>query len=139
MHAVGLVVRIVLAAFVGWAAGFVAYEVTLRLVWHQSMGGDWAAVAYWSGVALSISTLLVYTPAMMLVRSLLGGYRPVIWFPLVAAALGVIPTILIFLAQGGNVGSWTTPEARLFYVFFGLFGVIFGLGYAIGRNEVQRD
>jgi hypothetical protein len=116
-------------------AGFAAYEVMLRLIWRQSMGGDWAAVAYWSLVALTFSTLLVYTPAMMVVRRILGGYRPIIWFPLVAIVLGVIPTMLIFVANGGNVSSWTSPEARLFYVYFGVFGVIFGLGFATGRHE----
>jgi hypothetical protein len=99
------------------------------------MSGDWVAVAHWSLVALSVSTLVVYAPAMMVVRRVLGGYRPIIWFPLVAILLGVIPTMLIFVANGGNVSSWASPEARLFYIFFGVFGVMFGLGFATARHE----
>jgi hypothetical protein len=100
------------------------------------MGSDWPATALWSALALGIATPTIYLPAMWFVRIRLRGYRPVMWFLVVAAALGVIPTAMIILMWGGGVTGLLTPEASTFYVMFVVVGCIFGLGYAIKRGDV---
>jgi hypothetical protein len=127
--------RPVLITATSWLSGLMAYEAWLRSVWRQSMGGDWKAVAFWSAVAFAAVVPLLYFPAMRLVRARLRGYRPLVWFPLVAAALGVVPTALIVAIWGGGSGSLLKPEASLFYVMFCTVGVTFGLGYAVKRGD----
>ena len=119
-----------------WLIGLVAYESWLRVVWRQSMGGDWEAVVFWSGLAFAVAALVVYTPAMFVLRKILGGYKPLVWFPLVASTLGIVPTAIILTVQGGSFGfgDLISPEATVFYVMFTSAGVTFGLGYALNRK-----
>ena len=118
-----------------WLLGLAAYEAWLRTVWRQSMGADWIAVAFWSALAFGVTAPTIYFPAMRIVRDRLRGYRPVLWFPLVGAALGVIPTAIIVLIWGGGLRGLFSPEASIFYVMFLIVGTAFGLGYATKRNS----
>jgi hypothetical protein len=127
--------RNVVTTAMAWLLGLVAYEAWLRIVWHQSMGGDWKAVVIWSALAFAVIAPILYFPAMRIVRARLGGYRPIAWFPLVAAALGVVPTAIIVLIWGGGLRGLLSPEASIFYVMFLIVGGVFGLGYAIRRPD----
>jgi hypothetical protein len=115
----------------------ISYLSWLRVAWGQSIGADLVPVAFWSAAAFCVAIPTVYIPTMALLRALLGGYKPLLWFPLAAVLLGIIPTILILFLWGGGVSasSLFTAEATLFYVMFITVGIIFGLGYAINRNE----
>jgi hypothetical protein len=118
--------RILGAALAAWLAGLAAYELLLRIVWKQTTGGDWAAVAFWSAIAWALAAPLVYVPALVLLRKLLGGFRPMVLFPLLAAFLGVAPTALIAVRWGGNLRALATPEAALFLGMFTVVGLVFG-------------
>jgi hypothetical protein len=100
------------------------------------MGAEWKVVALSSALAFVVAVPLVYLPAMMLVRRALRGYRPLVWFPIVAALVGVVPTAFIMFAWGGGIEDLFSPEASIFYVMFLVVGVVFGLGYALGRDVV---
>ena len=126
--------RILWAGLAAWFAGLGVYELLLRLIWGQSTGGDWAAVAFWSAVAWALAVPILYVPILLLVRKLLGGYRPVALFSLAAALLGAVPTALIAFRWGGNLEALTTPEAGLFLGMFTAVGLVFGFGYAVGRS-----
>ena len=126
--------RMILVSLCAWIGGLVAYESWLHLAWGQTMGGDWKAVVFWSGVAFGIAASVVYAPAMFLLRKILGGYKPVVWFPIVASMLSVVPTAIIMIVHGGSFADLLSPEARVFYVMFASVGVIFGLGYAMNRE-----
>jgi hypothetical protein len=127
--------RYVATTATAWLVGLMAYEAWLRTVWRQSMGGDWKAVAFWSALAFAATVPIIFFPAMRIVRARLRGYRPILWFPLVSAALGVVPTTLILMMWGGGLSGLLTPEASIFYVMFLIVGVVFGLGYAIKRGD----
>lgn len=127
--------RILWAGVGAWLTGLGAYELLLRLLWGQSTGGDWAAVAFWSALAWALAVPLLYVPALMLLEKLLGGYRPVVLFPLAAALLGVAPTALIALRWSGSLAGLATPEAGLFFGMFTTVGLVFGFGYAFGRSQ----
>ncbi len=123
-----------LVSICAWLIGLAVYEGWLRLVWRQSVGGDWAAVAFWSGLAFAIAALVVYGPAMFALRKILGGYKPVVWFPLVGSMLGIVPAAMIMTVFGGRFSDLLSPEASLFYVMFASVGTMFGLGYAFNRE-----
>jgi hypothetical protein len=130
-------VRMILVTICAWLVGLVTYESWLRIVWRQSMGGDWAAVVFWSGVVFAVAALAVYAPAMLVLRKLLGGYKPVLWFSIVASMLGVLPTAIILTVHGGGFGDLISAEAIVFYVMFVSAGVTFGLGYALNRKAYR--
>ncbi len=123
-----------LVSLCAWLIGLVVYESWLRLVWRQGIGGDWEAVAFWSGIAFAVAVVVVYAPAMLVLRKILGGYKPVVWFPLVASMLGIVPTMIILIVHGGGFGDLLSPEATVFYVMFASVGAVFGLGYALNRE-----
>ena len=126
--------RMIWVSAAAWLVGIVAYEAWLRVAWEQSMGSEWRAVAFWSALAFAVAVPLVYLPAMILVHQILGGYKPVIWFPLIAAVLGVVPTAIITLSWGGRLRSLFSAEASIFYVMFSVVGAVFGFGYALRRQ-----
>ena len=125
--------------FCAWIVGLVAYESYLRLVWRQSMGTEWRAVAFWSALVLIVVAPLVYTPAMFLLRKALNGYRPLAWFPFVASLLALLPTAMITLAWGGGPRDFVSPEALAFDAMFVVFGLVFGLGFALNRKRAEQQ
>jgi len=125
------VLRMVFVSCFAWIPGLVAHESLLRLAWRQSMGGDWKAVAFWSALALVILAPLVYTPTMFVLRTVLKDSRRTMWFSTVGALLAPIPTAIIVFAWGGNSHGLISEEAIPFHVMFAVFGVIFGIGFAL--------
>ena len=99
------------------------------------MGSEWTAVAFWSALTFGVAAVVLYAPAMLFLRMKLRGYRPVVWFPLLASILGIVPTAMIIFLWGGGLRSLFSAEASIFYVMFTVVGVVFGLGYALNREE----
>ncbi|HEY2956454.1 MAG TPA: hypothetical protein VGK89_14540 [Candidatus Eisenbacteria bacterium] len=128
--------RLTLVGVCAWLVGLVAYEGWLRIVWRESMGADRGAVMFSSAIAFGIALPVVYAPAMWALRKILGGHRPVGWFPLVAAPLGFVPAAIVVAAQGGTPRDLLSAEAGAFYVMFACAGAVFGAGYALGREPV---
>jgi hypothetical protein len=126
-----------------WAVGITTYLLSLAAFYHQSISrGDLSAVLFWSLLASLVAFPIVYLPCMFLLRRLLRGRSSVLLFPVAASLLGIIPTFLILLSQGGRVRDLISHEAFLFYCMFIAVGVVFGLGFVwlYGRaNTYQSD
>lgn len=131
-----------IVAIVSWIAGVAAYSVTLLLVYGErlSWGGDAKAVLFWSSVSFALVFLLLYLPVLRALRRRLRGVRPRWPFPLSASALGVVPTALIAVFNGGDLSSLLSEEARLFLVMFGVIGLVVGIGFArVHRDDASRS
>ena len=116
---------------VAWVAGLVAYLAAGGLLYGQRISpGDLHAASLFSAAAVVLSCV-VYLPALSLLRRLLRDTECSWPFAAVAASLAPRPVMLVFSAVGSP--SWRamrSPEAMLFYVFFGVFGLVLGTGYA---------
>jgi hypothetical protein len=123
----------ILTLFVGsWLAGLAAYIGVLALFYGQAMSrGDFFAVCFWSLLAFAAAFFGFYLPALLGVRRLLGGVRPVWPFPVAAGLLGIVPTAAILFLWGGNVRSLLSPEAFLFCSMFATAGVVVGLSFVL--------
>lgn len=132
--------QIILVAILSWLAGVTAYVGTLALAYGDPFSwGDISAMLLWSALAFGITVFVLYLPALHVVRRVLHGVRPLWPFPLVAAAVGVIPAALIAFLNGGDMRSLLTQEASLFYVLFGVIGLVFGSGFAfVHRDKPDR-
>jgi len=133
--------RALIATLIAWAVGFWAYSIALDRIWHQAVAGDADAVMGGSAIALGVAVPLVYWPAMRFLRRCLHGYRPFVLFPLAAALISVVPTALIFLFECGPLGlaGLFSPEAGLFYIFFGVAGVVLGTAFAAFRAAPTNE
>jgi hypothetical protein len=128
--------RIIAVFFASWAAGLAAYIGALALFYRQSISsGDFSAVLFWSLAAFAPAFFAVYLPALLGMRRLLRGVRPLWPFPLVAVLLGVIPTALIVFVWGGGVRALLSPEASLFHSMFAAAGVVAGCGFALSYRS----
>lgn len=132
-----MIARYAIIVPLAWACGFATYYAALRLIWDQGFGGDAAAVAFWSLMALVVAVPLAYIPVLHQVRRVTGAYRPLWPFPLAAILLGVVPTGLILLRFGVGLRALGSPEAVLFYLMFSVVGSIIGTGYAWPRRRAR--
>ena len=130
--------RLTLSLFIAWIAGLLAYEITLRVVWHQSSGSDLSAVAVWSGITAIFAALVLYTPLLSATRKLRGGYSPRYLFTLLPVILCFIPTAALMMAWGGGLRDTFSTEGRVFLVLFATFGAVFGFGYTFQRAPSSR-
>ena len=126
--------RVLLAITVAWVLGLWAYSIGLAHIWGQSMDGDAGAVMAASAAALLVAVPSVYWPALNYIHRILKGYRPIVLFPIAAALLGIVPTAMIIIYWGGGRAALVSPEANLFYILFGVVGVVVGTAYAAFRN-----
>ena len=88
----------------------------------------------WSALAFLIAIPVIYLPVLVATKTALGGYQPILCFPIVATLIGLIPTSLIVFRWGGGIRGLFSPEASLFYILFAAGGIVVGLGYAWPRN-----
>jgi hypothetical protein len=110
-----------------------AYFLALLLIYGEPLAwsGDTKAVLLWSAVAFGASFVVLYIPALHAVRRVLGGVSPRWPFPVLAGALGVVPTATIAYFNGGNLRSLLSQEAFLFYIMFAAVGLVVGVGFAV--------
>lgn len=125
--------KILLLFIASWVIGLCAYVGSSALfyrqtIWFTSADFRWAALSSFLGFAVTFC--VVYLPALLALRRLLRGVRPVWPFPVVAALLGALPTALVLFYWGGTCRSILRPEALLFYALFGAAGIIVGIGFA---------
>ena len=119
---------------VSWFAGLASYFAALYLIQREvpaTISGDFSAVRFWSGVAVAIAYVAVYLPVLGWLARRRGGTRPLWPFPLAAVAAGIVPTMLIVLANGGDLRALASSEAVLFYIMFATIGIVVGTGYAL--------
>ncbi len=109
---------------------------------------DVAAVLLSSFFALLVCIPMLYLPVLFGLRRLLGGWKPLITFPVTAILLGIGPTAFVFLWWSGGelstlfsreaINTALSPETALFYVLFAVVGMVLGLGVALRRPAVSR-
>ena len=119
------VAKLIIIAVLAWAAGLGAYLVCLGTLWGQSVDGELQPVMFWSGIALGLSAVMVYGPAMLVLRRTIAVQH---WwfFSAMGIALGVVPMLILMVVFGGSPIS---PEAALFWCMFSAFGIVFGTGF----------
>ncbi len=126
--------RYIILIPLAWLAGVAAYNGMLAVLWGQTVGMDLAAVLFWSLLAFLMTVPLIYLPILTLVKAVLGGYRPLLAFPTVAALVGIFPTAMIVFWWGGGTPGMLAPEAMVFYFSFAVIGIVLGIGYAWPRK-----
>ena len=88
---------------------------------------EWAMAFFWTLIYYLISAPLIYLPSILLLRRLLKGYSPAFLYPVVAAFVGVVPTLLIIYTWDGD---WRDVELWLrLYAVYVPVGILFGMGY----------
>jgi hypothetical protein len=88
---------------VSWAVGFLSYVGFLALVFRQTLsGGDLPSVIVSSLLAYGLVFLLIYLPMLGRLRRLLGGALPAWPFPVMAALLGILPTLPVSARPAGR-------------------------------------
>ena len=128
-----------------WLAGVAAYYIALFVLYGETPT-DVAAVLFSSFLALLACFPVLYLPVLFGLRRLLGGWKPLIAFPITAILLGIGPTAFVFLWWGSGdlstlsspeaINTALSPEAALFYVLFAVVGLVLGLGIALRRPPV---
>ena len=136
--------KLFLASLVSWMAGLATYYVLGTVEVGDSIGeGDLIAVVFYSLYALVFVFPLVYLPSMLLIRKVLGGYRPRFVYPLTGALLFVIPTMVVFALFGGvGAGFFRTmfiPEAVLFHCMFVVVGGLFGWSFVWLKSRSSKN
>ena len=131
--------RYILLMPTAWIAGMSAYYLALSVFFGETPT-DVAVVFFSSFVALLVCIPVLYLPVLLGLRRLLGGWKPLIAFPITAMLLGIGPTAFVFLWWGGGelstlfsheaIITALSPEAALFYVLFAVVGLVLGLGVA---------
>lgn len=103
------------------------YKSALWVIWKERLGGDNYSVVFWSAFAF-IPIGLIYLLICVVIKRKVG--HPLLrysLYPICCGLVFVIPTTFIIILNGG--GSFFSPEAQLFNIFFISTGVTFGLGY----------
>ena len=134
-----LMARYLILIPLAWLSGVGAYLSALAIIWGQSIGGDLAAVLFWSFFAFLVAFPVAYLPILIVIRRFLGGYQPVLVFPMVAALIGVVPTAIIVMRFGGGIRGLFSPEASLFLIAFAVMGIVVGFGFAWDRPKWETQ
>ena len=121
MRRVGLYVFSPLLSYIG---GFLAYIITLKLIWDQTLGGELPFVLIYGGIAFFIIGFPIYLGIIYLIDAKFHKYKGLL-YPLCCMLIFFIPTLFITL-QFGSLDLFA-PESMLFHSFFLTSGLIFGL------------
>ncbi len=137
------ILKLSVVCVVSWLIGVAVYLSSIYLIYGQAVGrADLTAFLFWSLMAALFALSLIYLPIMLLLRKLLGGYKPVAAFPVVASLMFIIPTAFIlgvFSTDGYDfLRSLSSPEALLFYCMFIATGVVFGLGFVWSFRKAEE-
>jgi hypothetical protein len=131
--------KLLAISFVAWLAGLVSYVAAIKVLWHQRITyGDMPAVVFWSGLAATIAIIICYAPIMLALRPYFvdGGTAGWIVFPTLGIVLSIVPVALIFYVWSDNLArALVTPEARLFFYMFVVFGAVFGSGVFVAYER----
>lgn len=127
-------VRLIAISILSWFVGLAVYLTLLCFYFDQPIGrGDLIAVTIWSLIAALIVFPTVHFPIMLLVRKVLGGYKPAVLFAVAASLVFFLPAIFIFwmfsTSSSNFILSITSSEAYLFYSMFMVAGISFGFSF----------
>jgi hypothetical protein len=126
-----------LKLFMVWIVSYLLGTAIAATYWSWSNpelgGSEWFVEALaWSFPIFVIALPLVYLPLMFGLRWLLGGAKPFIAFPLVAAAFYLVPTSLFFMLYKEEWARDLFSHDNLHYhIMFLFISILFGLGFAV--------
>lgn len=121
MKKFGLYIVSPLLSYIG---GFLAYTITLKLVWDQTLGGELPFVLFYGGFAFFIIGFPIYLGIIYLIDTKFDQYKG--WlYPVGCMLIFFIPTFFIGLRFGSF--QLFIPESMLFHSFFLTSGLIFGI------------
>ena|SRR2546421_255910 len=126
--------RLVITGVISWFIGITAYFSLLSIFYGETIeDADFIAALAWSFAAALLTFPTIYTPILLLMRRFLGGCKPAIAFPVLAALICIIPTVFIIWMFSTSTSSFLqgllSREALLFYCLFIIAGISFGIGF----------
>lgn len=122
-----------------YGMGLLVYKSALWIIWGEPLGGDAAAVVFWSALAY-IPIGIVYLAICLLIKHKVSkSSLRYSLYPMACGSLFVVPTMLILLLFGGGIDRLFSPEAQLFHLLFGSTGVTFGLGYGFVGGRYEKN
>ena len=116
--------------------GSAAYIYSLRAIWSQDVGDEYASVVFAALTSLLLAYPLVYLPMLKLLQRKLSGTKPYVLFPCCTVALGVIPVAIINLRWNFGFRAMLSPESQLLYIYFVVVGAVIGGLYPFIWHDV---
>ena len=121
--------KLIVSTLVAWVAGLATYFLAGAVIWSQRISpGDVRAAVFASLAAISLTVAIGYGPVMFMMRKYEFFRRRAWTFPFAGAGIAVLPLCAVGSLSGGR-GAFLSPEALLFWLMFGVFGGVFGLGF----------
>lgn len=114
----------IFSPLLSYFGGFLAYIITLKLIWNETLGGDLSFVCIYGGIAFFIIGFPIYLGIISFVDKKFHKYKGML-YPLGCMLIFFIPTLFITLRFGSL--DLFTPESMLFHSFFLTSGLIFGI------------
>lgn len=137
-----------IVAVVAWLIGLGSYVLALNIAWEQSMSSlSLLGVVGETAVVWAFAYPCLYLPVLVRVGTPLPVPLRFCVLPLVALLLGFATVVLLWLSMAVHtllfgygwssfsLRFFTSPEAGLFYWFFGAASVVVGLAFASARPQ----
>lgn len=126
--------RLIITGVASWFLGIIVYFSLLSIFYREAVeGSDFKAALTWSFAAALLTFPAIYTPILLLARKLLGGCKPAIIFPVLAASICIVPAMFIIWMFSTSTSDFLhgllNREALLFYCLFITSGALFGVGF----------
>jgi len=121
-----MIIYIIFLIIFSYIVGISTYLFSLKMMYGQSIGSDLSFVIIFSSLAYVFICCPLYYIVIVLIDKWFYKFK-VILYPAGCMLIFFIPTFGIFLFWGGI--SPFAPEAGLFYLFYVVTGLVFGLGY----------
>lgn len=118
----------IITPLVSFIGGFLAYSLTLKIVWGESLGGDMDAVLFFGGMAFFLIAVPIYFGIIYFIDTLIKKFKAFL-YPIGCILVFFIPTLMITLFFGST--NLLSGEAMLFHSFFLTSGLIFGLSIGL--------
>lgn len=114
----------VCSPLLSYISGFLAYIITLKLIWNQTLGGELSFVLIYGGISFFIIGFPIYLGIIYLIDRKVHKYKGLL-YPLGCMLIFFIPVLFITLQFGSS--DLFSPESMLFHSFFLTSGLIFGI------------
>lgn len=134
--------KLLITTILSWLAGVAAHLVPTYVLFKEPLNtDDFIGIGLLSFAASLLVFFLMYLPGLLWLRRRLGGCNPAIYFPLAAALLLNLPTVLLIGLLYQYAGAFATGEAILFIFQFIVSGVVFGAGFVwhYQRRPLQKN
>jgi hypothetical protein len=115
-----------------WLSGLAAFAAAAGLVVGRTADELLSVHALaMSALATFVTFFMVATPCMFGMRRALKGCQPVLFFPLLATLLGVLPVVFLMAFRTDGWHAFLMHDAFLYYCVFLVEGLVFGAGFVL--------